>query len=115
MLAKRRAASRPLDPQAYPSRGAILYQHCIFCSADLGSNEILEDFPVGQSVAFDPHKGRLWAVCSRCGRWNLAPIEERWEAVESAEQRFRSARQRVHRENIGVARLEDGTRFIRVG
>lgn len=70
---------------------------------------------MGRSVAFDPHRGRLWAVCFRCRRWNLAPLEERWEAVEDAEQLFRSARQRVHRENIGLATLEDGTRFIRVG
>lgn len=92
-----------------------MYRHCIYCSDDLGCNKVLEDFPVGKSVAFDPHKGRLWAVCSRCGRWNLAPLEERWEAVEGAEQLFRRARQRVHRENIGLATLEDGARFIRIG
>jgi hypothetical protein len=92
-----------------------MYRRCIFCSYDLGRNEVLEDFSVGRTVAFDPHHGRLWAICSRCGRWNLAPLEERWEAVEGAEQLFRRARQRAHRENIGLARLEDGTRFTRIG
>ncbi|MND09423.1 hypothetical protein D3C83_327310 [compost metagenome] len=38
-------------------------------------------------------------------RWNLAPIEERWEPVEEAEKRFRDARLRVHSENIGLAKL----------
>jgi hypothetical protein len=92
-----------------------MYRHCIYCSADLGANEAIEHFPVGRHVAFDAEKGRLWAVCGRCARWNLAPIEERWEAVEEAEQRFADSRLRVQRENIGLARLADGTRLVRIG
>lgn len=92
-----------------------MYRTCIFCSADLGANDALEVFPVGRRVAFDAAKGRLWAVCSKCGRWNLAPLEERWEAVESAERIFRDSRLRVQSENIGLCRLADGTRLIRVG
>jgi hypothetical protein len=92
-----------------------LYQRCIFCSGALGGNEALEHFPVGRTLAFDAAKGRLWAVCGRCARWNLAPIEERWEAVEQAEKQFADARVRVQRENIGLARLADGTRLVRVG
>jgi hypothetical protein len=92
-----------------------MYRNCIYCSAALGANEALEAFPVGRRVAFDAARGRLWAVCSRCGRWNLAPIEERWEAVEEAERAFRDARLRTQSENIGLAKLRDGTRLIRVG
>lgn len=92
-----------------------MYRTCIFCSADLGANEAVEAFPVGRSVAFDAWKGRLWAVCRRCGRWNLAPLEERWEAVEEAEKRFVDSRLRVQSENIGLCKLPDGTRLIRVG
>ena len=92
-----------------------MYRHCIFCSAALGSNEAVEAFPVGTMVAFDAAKGRLWAVCPRCARWNLAPIEERWEAVEAAERLFAGTRLRVQRENIGIARAPDGTRLVRVG
>jgi hypothetical protein len=92
-----------------------MYRSCIFCSGDLGSNEALEEFPVGRSLAFDAWKGRLWAVCPRCCRWNLAPLEERWEAVESAEKRFRDSRLRVQSENVGLCRLPDGTRLVRVG
>src|SRR5512146_2785881 len=92
-----------------------MYRSCIFCSAPLGSNESIERFPVGRSLAFDAAKGRLWAICGRCARWNLAPIEERWEAGEGAERRFRDTRLRVQRENIGLAKLADGTRLIRVG
>jgi hypothetical protein len=92
-----------------------MYRNCIFCSADLGSNDAIEQFPVGRSLAFDGEKGRLWAVCGRCARWNLAPLEERWEAIEAAERLFRDTRLRVQSENVGLARLPDGTRLIRVG
>ena len=92
-----------------------MYRNCIFCSAEFGTNDVLESFPVGQRLAFDAWRGRLWAVCPRCARWNLSPIEERWEAVEAAEKLFRDARMRVQSENVGMARLPDGTRLIRVG
>jgi hypothetical protein len=92
-----------------------MYGSCIFCSAALGSNESIERFPVGRSLAFDAAKGRLWAVCSKCARWNLAPIEERWEAIEEAERLFRDSRLRAQSENVGVAKLLDGTRLVRVG
>ena len=92
-----------------------MYRHCIFCSADLGRNDTLEAFPVGRRIAFDAWKGRLWAVCPRCARWNLAPLEERWEAVEAAERLFREARLRVQSENVGLARLRDGTQVVRIG
>jgi hypothetical protein len=92
-----------------------MYATCLSCSASLGRNEALEHFPVGSRVAFDAWKGRLWAVCSRCGRWNLAPLEERWEPVEEAERLFRDTHTRVQSENIGLARLRDGTRLVRVG
>jgi hypothetical protein len=92
-----------------------MYHSCIFCSAPLGSNESIERFPVGRSLAFDAAKGRLWAVCPRCARWNLAPIEERWEAIEDAERLFRDSRLRAQSENIGLTKLADGTRLVRVG
>lgn len=92
-----------------------MYRHCIFCSSDLRANEALPEFPVGHRVAFDGARGRLWAICPRCHRWNLAPIEERWEALESAERLFRDARLRVQSENVGLARLPDGFELVRVG
>jgi hypothetical protein len=92
-----------------------MYSSCIYCSHPLGRNETLETFPVGEMLAFDAWKGRLWAVCRHCDRWNLAPIEERWEAVEAAEQRYRATRLRVQEENVGMAQLPEGTRLIRVG
>jgi hypothetical protein len=92
-----------------------MYQHCIFCSGRLGTNDVVEAFPVGRMLAFDAARGRLWAVCPSCRRWNLAPIEERWEAIETAEKAFREARLRVHSENVGMAKMRDGTHLVRVG
>ncbi len=61
-----------------------MYVTCMFCSNPLGRNEVIEHFPVGRRLAFDSNKGRLWVVCRKCERWNLSPIEERWEAIEAA-------------------------------
>ena len=94
---------------------AQLYSTCIHCTADLGRNEAFEVFPVGNRLAFDPALGRLWVVCSACERWNLSPLEERWEAVEAAERRFRSSRLRTSTDNIGMARLKENVDLIRIG
>jgi hypothetical protein len=92
-----------------------VYSTCIFCNRSLGSNTVLERFPVGRRVAFDAAKGRLWVICRRCERWNLTPLDERWEAVEEAERLYRDARQRVATPEIGLARLADGTELVRIG
>lgn len=92
-----------------------MYSTCIFCHSSLGFNQVIEAFPVGHRLAFDSAKGRLWAVCTHCERWNLTPIEERWEAIEDCERNFRSVKTRVSTREIGLARLEDGSELVRIG
>src|SRR6185295_16906904 len=92
-----------------------MYATCLFCAKPLGSNESLETFPVGKRLAFDAAKGRLWVVCPHCERWNLTPLEERWEAIEQAEKLYRDTRRRVATDNIGLAKLSAGTTLIRIG
>lgn len=92
-----------------------MYSTCLFCTHALGANEVLEHFPIGRRVAFDAAKGRLWVVCRHCMRWNLSPLEERWEAIEEAEQLFRDTRLRVSTDNIGLAKLSEGLELVRVG
>ena len=92
-----------------------MYATCLFCNRPLGSNESIEHFPVGRRLAFDSTKGRLWAVCPACERWNLTPLEERWEAIEDAERLYRSTRLRAATDQIGLARLRDGTELVRIG
>jgi hypothetical protein len=92
-----------------------VYATCIFCNSALGQNDSIEHFPVGRKLAFDAAKGRLWAVCGTCERWNLSPLEERWEAIEESERAFRDATKRVATDNIGLAKLQDGTELVRIG
>jgi hypothetical protein len=92
-----------------------LYSHCIFCKTELGSNEAIEKFPIGRRLAFDAERGRLWVVCRRCERWNLTPLEERWEAIEQCERAYRATRTRISTEHVGLARVADHTDLIRVG
>ncbi len=62
-----------------------LYTHCLVCNTPFPANEELEYFSTSTRVAYDAARGRLWAVCRSCKRWSLAPIEERWEALEELE------------------------------
>jgi hypothetical protein len=92
-----------------------MYTTCLFCHARLGGNDVIEQFPVGRRLAFDAARGRLWVVCFTCGRWNLSPLEERWEALETCERLFRATRVRVTTTHIGLARLGDGCELVRIG
>lgn len=95
--------------------GWSVYSTCIFCHAPLGANESIEHFPVGRRLAFDAAKGRLWVVCRACERWNLTPLEERWEAIEECERLFRDTKLRVSTDNVGLAKLREGTTLVRIG
>jgi hypothetical protein len=92
-----------------------MYATCLFCNSALGANEAIEAFPVGRRLAFDQAKGRLWVVCPKCERWNLTPLEERWEAIEQSEKLYRDTRKRVATDNVGLAKLRDGTTLVRIG
>ncbi|MGH7679031.1 MAG: hypothetical protein ACRENU_11235 [Gemmatimonadaceae bacterium] len=92
-----------------------MYSTCLFCNNDLGKNEVIEQFPIGRRLAYDAAKGRLWVVCRKCERWNLTPLEERWEAIEEAERLFSATRLRVSTDNIGLAKLREGLELVRIG
>ena len=92
-----------------------MYATCLFCVGALGRNESIEHFPVGRRIAFDAAKGRLWVICPRCARWNLSPLESRWEAIDEAERAYRDTKLRTATEQIGLARLKEGTELVRIG
>lgn len=92
-----------------------MYTTCIYCHKPLGANEIIEHFPVGRRLAFDASRGRLWVVCRTCERWNLSPLETRWEAIEECERAFLATQLRVSTDNIGLARLTEGLELVRIG
>jgi len=92
-----------------------MFASCLFCNGSLGANDSIESFPIGRRLAFDAKKGRLWVVCERCTRWNLSPIDERWDAIDQCERAYRSTSLRVSTDNIGLARLGDGLELVRIG
>ncbi len=92
-----------------------MYSTCLFCHSALGANEVVEHFPVGRRLAFDGEKGRLWVICRGCERWNLTPLEERWEAIEECERLFRDTKLRMSTEHIGLARVSEGLELVRIG
>ncbi|HJU65747.1 MAG TPA: hypothetical protein VJ596_08730, partial [Gemmatimonadaceae bacterium] len=92
-----------------------MYRTCVYCNKRLGSNDAIREFPVGRRLAFDAQRGRLWVVCAHCGRWNLTPFEERWEAIEECERRFRGTLLRISSDNVGLAQLKDGLELVRIG
>ena len=88
---------------------------CLACHRPFPANETLEHFPVGHRIAYDPERGRLWAVCPSCARWTLAPFDARWEALEELERTARDrARLLAETDNIGLLTVDD-IDVIRVG
>lgn len=80
---------------------------CVFCDYDL-------DDPRTRP-AYDPWLGRLWRVCPSCKRWNVTPLEERWEAMEEYERSARDAGRSVLRtEHLDLVETGSG-QLIRVG
>ncbi|HSH46857.1 MAG TPA: hypothetical protein VK966_13505, partial [Longimicrobiales bacterium] len=92
-----------------------MFATCTFCAARLGENPVVEAFPVGRRLAFDADRGRLWALCLRCQQWNLAPLEERWEALETLERTWRDTPQRYSTGEIGLAKHREGLELVRIG
>jgi hypothetical protein len=92
-----------------------MYRTCLFCHRDLGRNDVVEALPIGRRLAFDAARGRLWVVCAGCDRWNLTPLDERWEAIEVCERAFRATPVRVATDQIALARLAEGLELVRIG
>lgn len=92
-----------------------MYHTCLHCQRLLGANEAIEHLPIGRRIAFDGHRGRLWVVCGKCGRWNLVPFESRWEALEECEKAYRTATRRASTDQIALARLREGLDLVRIG
>lgn len=92
-----------------------MFTRCLVCHSPFPTNESLEFFPTGLRLAFDPLKGRLWAICLDCKRWSLAPIEDRWEALEELEKLVRDkGRLLSQTDNISLIRAEN-LQIVRVG
>ncbi len=92
-----------------------MYSTCLFCHTALGKNEAVEHFPVDRRLAYDTANGRFWVICQSCKRWNLSPLEERWDAMDECELLYERTRLRMSTDNIGLARIAEGTELVRIG
>ena len=92
-----------------------MFKRCLVCETPFPPNDVLERFPTGERVAFDSARGRLWAVCRACRGWSLAPIEERWEAIEELE-KLVTDRGRLLSQSDNIALIRAGPlEVVRVG
>lgn len=93
----------------------LMFTRCLFCHKPFPESGQLAYMPRGRKIAYDPVKGRLWAVCEGCHRWNLAPVEEREGALYELERIARDfARPMGHTANISLLQAGPLT-LIRVG
>lgn len=92
-----------------------MFTRCLTCDSPFPPNEVLEHLPLSERVAFDPGRGRLWVICRRCRRWTLAPIEDRWEALEELDKLTRE-RARLLSSTDNIALYSHGPiDIVRVG
>lgn len=92
-----------------------MFTRCLVCSVPFEENEQLEHLPHGRRLAYDPGRGRLWAVCRTCRRWSLMPIEERWEALEELE-KLTTDKASLLSQTDNIALLRSGPlEIVRVG
>jgi hypothetical protein len=92
-----------------------MYHTCLYCTKDLGTNDVLETLPIGRRVAFDAARGRLWVICPLCAKWNLVPFDNRLETIDACERLFRDTRMRYSTDHIGLARMREGLELVRIG
>jgi hypothetical protein len=88
--------------------------HCMFCDHEL--EPISPEGVLARArVAFDPWLGRLWQVCSACSRWNIVPLEDRWDALEQYDRVARDEAELVlQTEHLSLLATRRG-QLIRVG
>ncbi|MDA0328740.1 MAG: hypothetical protein O2958_07000 [Gemmatimonadetes bacterium] len=92
-----------------------MYTRCLVCATPFEANEELQHLPHGRRLAFDPKRGRLWAVCRTCRSWSLTPIEDRWEALEELE-KLATDRAKLLSQTENISLLRAGQlEVVRVG
>src|SRR5436190_986830 len=91
-----------------------MYRTCAFCNGKLDGDGGPSGLGVGRRLAFDEWKGRLWVICPKCSRWNLAPLDERLERIEALARAAREGRMAAATEQVALIRWH-GYDFVRVG
>ena len=91
-----------------------MFRTCAFCNGTLDGDGGPSGLGVGRRLAFDEWKGRLWVICPRCSRWNLAPLEERLEKVEALARAAAQGRVAAATDQVALIRWQ-AYDLVRVG
>lgn len=91
-----------------------MYRTCAFCNGNLDGDGGPSGLGVGRRLAFDEWKGRLWVICPKCSRWNLAPLDERLERIEALARAAGEGRVAAATEHVALIRWRTYD-FVRVG
>ncbi len=91
-----------------------MYHTCAFCNGKLDGDGGPSGLGVGRRLAFDESKGRLWVICPRCTRWNLAPLDDRLERIESLARAAADGRVAAATEQVALIRWQRYD-LVRVG
>lgn len=104
------AAEQPVEPAEEQ-----LYSTCLFCNHDFPPSPLFGRVPPGLQLAYDPTRDRLWSICGRCRRWNLLPIEERFDAIDLLERTVSGRAVLIaHSDNIALYAHEE-LQIVRIG
>src|SRR6266513_461321 len=91
-----------------------MYRTCAFCNGKLDGDGGPSGLGVGRRLAFDEWKGRLWVICPKCARWNLAPLDDRLEQIEALARAANSGRVAAATEHVALIRWQSYD-LVRVG
>jgi hypothetical protein len=91
-----------------------MYTTCAFCNAPLDGDGGPSGLGVGRRIAFDEWKGRLWVICPKCARWNLAPLDDRLDRIEAVARSARDAKLLANTDQVALLRWQRYD-LVRVG
>src|SRR5256714_4968130 len=91
-----------------------MYRTCAFCNGKLDGDGGPSGLGVGRRLAFDEWKGRLWVICPKCSRWNLAPLDDRLEQIEALARAANSGSVAAATEQVALIRWQSYD-LVRVG
>src|SRR5204863_335496 len=91
-----------------------MYRTCAFCNGTLDGDGGPSGLGVGRRLAFDEWKGRLWVICAKCSRWNLAPLDDRLELIEALARAAGEGRVAAATEQVALIRWQSYD-LVRVG
>ncbi len=92
-----------------------MFERCLFCERPFPHTDAFGGFACGRRIAWDPSRSRLWAICDRCHRWTLAPVESRLPVIDALERAARDRSRLVYQTANVALMYSDPFVFVRVG